>query len=122
MLRKAFLGSLLAINTLTAVNSGIVAHDYVHNDLMNSNNPDKLIMTFGTATLGSFVAMAYPAIDWQSGTEPSYASDGDTPISIIAENTPDILQIPGGIASILGAPGSAVGNFSGSVIGFFDPY
>lgn len=121
-LRKSLTGAFLAINTLTAVNGGIIAHDFIHNDIMTDPyNDEKLLIAFSNATIGSIVALAYPAIDWQSGANPSFASDGDTPLSIIAENTPDALRIPGGVLSIVGAPGSSVGNFIGSVTGYFDP-
>lgn len=122
-IRNGFIGVALGVNAITMANSATIAHDFIHNDVMNNNyNDDKLLFAFTTATLGSFVALAYPAIDWQSGTEESYASDGNSPLSIISENTPDILKIPGGITvSTLGAPGSAVGNFAGSVTGFFAP-
>jgi hypothetical protein len=122
-LRNAFIGIVLGVNALTATNSGMIAHDYIHNDVIGNPRLDnKLIFTFTTATLGSLAALAYPAIDWQSGTNRSYASRGDTPISVLSENTPNALKIPAGvIVSLVGAPGSAAGNFIGSVTGFFAP-
>lgn len=124
-LKSCFLGTALAINGMTCANGAIVAHKFIHEDIMGPYGPsdgEALLITFANATLGSFMALAYPAMDWRSGENPGYVSNGDTPISYLAAQTPDMLQIPVGVTvSTLGAPGSAIGNFVGSVTGYFAP-
>ena len=112
--KKISVTALLAINSLTMINAGIIGHTITYNELSEQGR--------SSPALDILIAPVITGGQWYFSEEASGSAIGETPVSLLANQTKKILpkSIDTGVGIIFaaaGTPGAWIGQTIGVVSG-----